>query len=136
MPALKDITGQTFGLLTVLKRAENKSKGHTRWLCQCECGKTSVICGDNLKRGKTTSCGCLHNTGRKYKQINSGTRLGHLTIIKSLGTRTVNYGLNDSIKRQFFLCQCDCGNTKEISCSDLTAGVKTCGCGKRGRGAK
>ena len=135
MPAFKDLTNQKFGMLTVISRAENKSQGHTRWLCQCECGNTSIVYGDNLKRGTTTSCGCQWNTGRKPKEIIAGTRFGHLTVIKSLGTRILKYGIDEMTRRQYFLCKCDCGKTKEISYSDLMAGVKTCGCGKRGRGA-
>lgn len=55
-----DLTGQKFGRLTVIKRAENKS-GQTMWLCRCECGNERFVCGGNLKSGHTKSCGCLNN---------------------------------------------------------------------------
>ena len=45
MPAynFKDLTGQKFGRLTVIKRADNNKNGSTRWLCKCDCGNTIVI---------------------------------------------------------------------------------------------
>ena len=51
--------------LTVLKQAEDyvdsKGKHYAQWLCECNCEQhTKVITlGNNLKRGYTTSCGCI-----------------------------------------------------------------------------
>lgn len=58
MPKLIDLSGQKFGRLTVLKRAENKGK-QTAWTCKCDCGNTTVVSACNLKSGHTHSCGCL-----------------------------------------------------------------------------
>ena len=33
-----NLIGKRFGKLVVLNRAENDASGHTRWLCQCDCG--------------------------------------------------------------------------------------------------
>ena len=52
-----DLTNKKFGKLTVLSLANDRSP--YRWLCQCDCGNTKVIIGDNLKTNKTTSCGCV-----------------------------------------------------------------------------
>jgi len=61
MGKLIDLTGQTFGLLTVIERAEKpverKVKG-VYWLCLCECKNTKVTLGKFLKNGTATSCGC------------------------------------------------------------------------------
>ena len=54
-----DLTGQKFGRLTVIKRAENDKSNRVQWLCQCECGNTKVIRGNDLKLGNIKSCGCL-----------------------------------------------------------------------------
>lgn len=59
----KDITGQTFGRLFVLKRNGHleRMNGKTKvsaYLCQCICGKTKTISGSDLRSGHTTSCGC------------------------------------------------------------------------------
>lgn len=58
-----DLTGQKFGRLTVLKRAENyispNGGKRAQWLCKCECGKEVVVLGNNLRKGLTRSCGCF-----------------------------------------------------------------------------
>lgn len=76
MTRLIDLTGKTFGMLTVLSRdkdAPHQTKVIPRWLCQCRCGEKKVIRGASLRYGRTTSCGCTHydalikhghNTGR------------------------------------------------------------------------
>lgn len=69
-PAI-DLTGQRFGRLTVLVR-DRVRRGHAYWVCACDCGNEKSVSGPALRRGGTTSCGCVHremlitrNTGRK-----------------------------------------------------------------------
>jgi hypothetical protein len=54
-----DLTGQTFGRLTVLEEAGRAKDGKVRWLCVCDDGNKLVVRSDNLRNGKTQSCGCL-----------------------------------------------------------------------------
>ena len=54
----EDLTGNKYGMLTVIKEAERDKNGR-RWLCECECGNKKIILGKNLKKGNTKSCGCL-----------------------------------------------------------------------------
>ena len=55
MAILKDLTGEKFGRLTVLKFVSKAKDGHAVWLCECTCGRTV-----NVYRPKRTfSCGCL-----------------------------------------------------------------------------
>ena len=55
-----DLTGQDFGMLHVIKRAEGVSGSHAKWLCQCKnCGKMHVAQGRYLKSGEVQSCGCM-----------------------------------------------------------------------------
>lgn len=56
---LVDLTGQTFGRLTVVSRAENSNGGKARWLCKCECGNDCIVHASALRSGNTKSCGCL-----------------------------------------------------------------------------
>ena len=42
----KDLTGQRFGRLTVIKYHHSKSNAY--WLCQCDCGNTTVVNGGSL----------------------------------------------------------------------------------------
>lgn len=55
----KDIQGQRFGRLFVIKRIPRKPDDrNAMWNCRCDCGKTTVVAATNL--GRTTfSCGCL-----------------------------------------------------------------------------
>ena len=57
MPKKLDLTGQQFGKLTVLHRGERLGGGAT-WVCQCDCGQKVVVRSDNLRNGRTKSCGC------------------------------------------------------------------------------
>lgn len=55
-----DLTGQKFGLLTVISRNKERSKpGQIFWNTICDCGNNFVVSGKHLKRGATVSCGCL-----------------------------------------------------------------------------
>lgn len=56
--ALKDITGQRFGKLTVIRRTDSAKNGNARWICRCDCGAEVVTTGNNLRRGDKKSCGC------------------------------------------------------------------------------
>lgn len=53
---LIDITGQTFGRLTVIRWI---SKPIFSWVCRCACGKEVLVLGGNLRSGRQSSCGCL-----------------------------------------------------------------------------
>src|SRR5262245_48436936 len=56
----EDISGRTFGRLTVLSRAGSKAiGGHATWLCRCQCGAETTVTGYKLRSLKTSSCGCL-----------------------------------------------------------------------------
>lgn len=59
MTRVVEMTGKTFGKLTVLSRAPNDKFGMARWLCKCECGNLKTTNGLNLRRNLTTSCGCV-----------------------------------------------------------------------------
>ena len=61
---IRDITGQKFGRLTAIRRLGWDKKG-TRWLCKCDCGKTSTPFTYSLTGGDTLSCGCLRHEATK-----------------------------------------------------------------------
>lgn len=56
----KDITGQTFGRLTVLRYAGKSEDNRAMWECKCSCGTKIVTSGKSLRSGNTKSCGCLN----------------------------------------------------------------------------
>jgi hypothetical protein len=60
MSQFKDLTGCTFGRLTVMKKVPNPpTDKHTYYLCKCICGKERTFCGTNLSGGYSKSCGCI-----------------------------------------------------------------------------
>jgi hypothetical protein len=59
MPKLVDITGQRFGRLVVLGRAERDENKRTRWRARCDCGSEKVVDGAHMRYGRIRSCGCL-----------------------------------------------------------------------------
>ena len=55
---IKDLTGKKIGIWTVLSRSEKKSAtGNYYWLCRCNCGKEKEVPGQNLRNGRSKSCG-------------------------------------------------------------------------------
>lgn len=79
--AFKDITGETFGVLSVVSRmTENDASGSARWLCLCECGEVRVIAGTGLRAGRHKSCGC-----KSPRFVSSRTKLRGIA-----GTPTYN----------------------------------------------
>lgn len=71
MGNLIDLTGQKFGRLTVISRAEDmKDKNHkVLWHCVCECGNKVSVRASSLTKGLTRSCGCLQK--EKASELNS-----------------------------------------------------------------
>jgi hypothetical protein len=64
MGTLKDRVGQRYGRLVVIEKGESlitpKGKQVTRWVCQCDCGKRTLVVVDSLRKGVSKSCGCLN----------------------------------------------------------------------------
>ena len=54
-----ELTGRTFGRLTVLQRVQNSAAGAARWLVKCICGTMKEVRGSVLVEGNSNSCGCL-----------------------------------------------------------------------------
>lgn len=63
----KDIKGQRFGMLTVIKRVGTNKHRKALWKCKCDCGRTTVVSSVDLVTGNTKSCGCL---GKNYAKRN------------------------------------------------------------------
>lgn len=58
MGKINDLTGQKFGRLTVISYAGKNHRRYALWSCLCECGKTIIAVGSDLRSGHTQSCGC------------------------------------------------------------------------------
>lgn len=63
MTKIEDLTGKTFGLLTVIGPADiTIIHRNAFWKCRCDCGAIAYVSTTNLHMGYTTSCGCDQNT--------------------------------------------------------------------------
>jgi hypothetical protein len=110
----EDLTGKRFGKLVALEYVGNK-----KWLCQCDCGNKTQSATNNLKSGKSTSCGCTK--GEKRREDLTGKRFGKLTALEYLGARK-------------WLCQCDCGKKTSVLNHNLKSGAtSSCGCYLEGK---
>lgn len=114
MPKKIDLTGQRFGKLTVIKEHPERKGGRICWECKCDCGNMTIVKGLSLKNGDTRSCGCL-NRGEEI-----GNKYGKWLVIDKAPNRN---------RRAYWLCQCECGEIKEVLASNLRNGTSTsCGC--------
>ena len=67
-----------------LSKGKKDKASHQYWICTCDCGNIVEINSDNLRRGLTQSCGCLHSEmthNTVFKDI-TGQKFGKLTVIE------------------------------------------------------
>lgn len=114
----KDLSGQKFGLLTVLYRCQNPNPrdAHAMWVCKCECGNIKIFNSAKLVSGRAKSCGCY-----KYNFIDEiGNKYGKLTVIECAGIGKDRHIL--------WKCKCECGN-EIITNGNVLRGDRTLSCG-------
>lgn len=119
----KNLLGEKFGRLTVIEQVKNEHNHRGKyWRCQCDCGKIIDVRADGLINGSTKSCGCLQREYASSNKINElGKRYGKLTVI--------DFAPSDQQGHAYWLCRCDCGNTKICKATPLRKGaILSCGC--------
>lgn len=85
-----DLIGKRYGSLLVIAEAESL-KGHCRWLCKCDCGKTKLIVGISLRKGLTKTCGmCARKNFTGYKDVSG-------SMFRKMRNACVDRGLEFSI---------------------------------------
>lgn len=125
----ENLTGRLFGNLQVVRYAEEESKKKKRiiWECRCSCGNIKYLQTNTLISGNTLSCGCLSrekSSERTFLDI-TGQKFGRLLAL-SVDHREMD---NQGNSKYFWLCQCECGNTKIVDGAVLRRGdTVSCGC--------
>ncbi len=123
-----DLTAQTFGRLFIISDTGRDKCGRVLWKCKCSCENIVVVLGDNLRRGLTQSCGCLHK--EKFRDL----RLIKIDRRRKFGKLKVISGPIKRGPKTFYLCKCNCGNQKEIESYTLRQGLTlSCGCLRKER---
>lgn len=103
-----NLTGQVFNEWTVLEYV-----GNSYYKCRCSCGAIRNIRRNDLKLGKSKSCGGEQHSNREKLE---GQRFGMLTVLEYEGNN-------------YYKCKCDCGNIKTVLSANLKSGWTTsCGC--------
>lgn len=119
MPVKAQLKGQTFGRLFVASEAMPGAK--SRWNCVCQCGNKTVVQVTHLRNGKIQSCGCWQKErAATCGKDRMGQRHGRLVVIAKTDKR--QHG------KIVWRCQCDCGNTTELTSVNLRMGTRSCGC--------
>lgn len=71
-----DYTGYKFGMLTVLRRADDRimpsGKHEIMYECVCNCGNVKTVRISSLKNGNTKSCGCYRAKSSSDRRTKHG----------------------------------------------------------------
>lgn len=114
----KEITGQRFGKLTAIEPVYVNNV--LKWICRCDCGNMHVATANKLIYGDVRSCGCIRRKDMTGIKVN---KLTFKEYVKNTGHHS------------FWLCECECGNTKVVRLDSVIDGmILSCGCLKRRRG--
>jgi len=118
----RDITGQVYNGLSVIRLIGKNKHGQTLWEVRCYCGTLFSVVKCSLVSGNTKSCGCLRKSrpNPRFKDL-TGMRFGRLIVIaRAPGLKR---------KNALWLCECDCGMQIIANGADLRVGdTKSCGC--------
>jgi len=68
--------GEKFGKLIVMSLLNERKHGQKAYDCICDCGNTSVVLGNNLRKGNSRSCGCLRKKISSIRMSNLNLRHG------------------------------------------------------------
>jgi hypothetical protein len=118
--------GIRFGKLTVVELLPIEGDKPRKVRCRCDCGRESTPFLQNLRSGRSTSCGNIKCGLRKYKPRKRkhrdmiGKIFGYLKVLSE-----------DATTADKWLCECHCGTKRTVSGQTLRNGAsKSCGCGR------
>lgn len=123
MSKVIDITGERFGIITILRRVENTKDGKAQFEYLCDCGNIKIGRGKDIRNGKIVSCGCKKKQQASKNQIDiAGKTYNDLTAIE--------YDHTEESGRVIWLFKCNnCGKKVLKGKSDVISGKTTnCGC--------
>jgi hypothetical protein len=153
MGKAKNLTGQKFGKLTVI-RDIGRLHGGVLWECVCECGRIANVRASNLKSGDSKTCGkrrqCHHAWEGGHKNVGSiawakkkitaarkkaekrgylpfaCTPEQYLELWKRSNNRCELCGTHESETQQGYLCVDHChetGKVRGVLCGSCNSGI-------------
>lgn len=132
----EDLTGKTFGLLTVIKQVEDcvsfSGRKESQWLCECSCNEHNkiVVTRSNLKNGNTKSCGCLKFNKTSMVRVRedlTGQLFGRLRVLEQVE----DFIKSDGRHVAQWVCECNCNNKTHVIVTGESlkyGNTKSCGC--------
>jgi hypothetical protein len=100
-----DLTGQTFDRLNVLQYHGKDKWGCSTWLCQCNCDNKTIkiVNSNNLRKGKSKSCGCLNRqmTSLANKKYNIYDLSGEYGVGYTIDGKEFYFDLEDYDKIKY-----------------------------------
>ena len=133
MSSREDLTGRTFGNWKVIdfNQEITSIRKKTYWNVECQCEKHTrkALAGADLKRGQTTSCGCLTKKllSKALTRDLTGMKIDRLTVLYYAGVSEEHHAI--------WHCKCSCGNEKDIEAKYLLSGnTHSCGCYRKEKG--
>ncbi len=125
-PVKYNLIGKQFGQLKVLEQTRCPTTDRIAWKCVCNCGNSTIVLSQSLRRGSTRSCGCGVGKATRKRQllkIPRGRRFGKLKVL--------GFFYQNQRGSQYFKCTCDCGKIHVTLGTRLKSGrTKSCGCGQ------
>ena len=75
----EDLTGKRFGRLIVVSfkdvrtvKSGGRIRRYAMWNCICDCGHAHIARSEDLKSGRTKSCGCLCQEQKRKRKLTHG----------------------------------------------------------------
>lgn len=91
--------GERYGHLVVVDEGEpyywRGRISRRRWICECECGNTTLVRDDLLRSGQTKSCGCEKVRINRILNTRHGYRAGHAYTPEYDAWRTLMAGARE-----------------------------------------
>lgn len=140
---MENLVGQKFNHWTVLKFDEERSASSRKnfWICECDCENHTIksVRSDNLKSGKSKSCGCYNRAcaAERMRKIGQNTVVKQDLTGKQFGYWYVESRAENQNNHVAWNCICKCGTKRIVLGQSLKNGTsQSCGCLNMSHGEK
>lgn len=126
----KYLIGTKINKWTILDIIIYENKHHTYVLAKCDCGTIKEVRLSYIINNKIKDCGCEHQ-----KRLNEAAKKKYEHLINTIINGWTILDIippNGKYSHTLAICQCQCGEIKEVRLSYVINGrSKDCGCGRK-----